>query len=85
MLRQDDLDAFQNDLVGGPFQSLCLGDQLSVEPVVVNGSPAFIMRLGGEIDSVMAVRVEGGRVAGLYNVRNPEKLSRIERATTLTR
>ena len=62
-----------------------VGDLLSVEPVVVNGSPAFIMRLGGKVDSVMAVRVEGGRVAGLYNVRNPEKLSRIERTTALTR
>jgi RNA polymerase sigma-70 factor (TIGR02957 family) len=62
-----------------------VGAQLSLEPVQVNGSPAFIMRLAGELDSVMAVRVEGGRVAGLYNVRNPEKLSHIERETALTR
>jgi hypothetical protein len=58
---------------------------LSLEPAHVNGSPALIVRLNGEIDSVMAVRVEGGLITGLYNVRNPEKLSRVERETGLAR
>jgi RNA polymerase sigma-70 factor (ECF subfamily) len=62
-----------------------VGAQLSVEPVQVNGSPALIMRLNGEIDSVLAVRVEGGLVTGIYTVRNPEKLSRVERETALSR
>jgi hypothetical protein len=43
------------------------------------------MRLNGEIDSVVAVRVEGGLVTGLYSVRNPEKLSHVERETALSR
>ena len=34
---------------------------------------------------VMAVRVEGSLVTGLYYVRNPEKLSRVERETALSR
>jgi RNA polymerase sigma-70 factor (ECF subfamily) len=62
-----------------------VGAALSLEPVQVNGSPALIMRLNGEIDSVLAVRVEGGLVTGLYAVRNPEKLSRVERETALSR
>ncbi|MEV1328514.1 RNA polymerase sigma-70 factor [Micromonospora costi] len=62
-----------------------VGADLSVEPAQVNGYPALILRLGGEIDSVMAVRVEGGRVAGLYTVRNPEKLSRVDRETAVGR
>ena len=62
-----------------------VGADMSVEPAQVNGYPALILRLGGEIDSVMAVRVEGGRVAGLYTVRNPEKLSRVERETAVGR
>jgi RNA polymerase sigma-70 factor (TIGR02957 family) len=62
-----------------------IGAELSLEPVHVNGSPALIMRLNGEIDSVVAVRVEGGLVTGLYSVRNPEKLSRIGRETALRR
>jgi RNA polymerase sigma-70 factor (ECF subfamily) len=59
--------------------------ELSLEPVQVNGSPALIVRLNGEIDSVLAVRVEGGLVTGLYAVRNPAKLSRVERETALSR
>jgi hypothetical protein len=37
------------------------------------------------LDSVVAVRVEGGLVTGLYSVRNPEKLSHVERETALGR
>jgi RNA polymerase sigma-70 factor (ECF subfamily) len=43
------------------------------------------MRLNGEIDSVVTVRVEDGLVTGLYVVRNPEKLSRMERETPVSR
>jgi RNA polymerase sigma-70 factor, ECF subfamily len=62
-----------------------VGTQLSIEAVEVNGSPALILRLNGEIDTVMAVRIEDGVVTGLYGVRNPEKLSRVETATALSR
>ena len=62
-----------------------VGAELSLEPAQVNGSPALIMRLNGELDSVVAVRVEGGLVTGLYTVRNPEKLSHMERETALSR
>lgn len=61
------------------------GTGMSVEPVQINGGPALLVRLDGELDGVLAVRVENGRVTGLYHVRNPEKLSRIERETTVTR
>ena len=62
-----------------------VGAEMSVEPVQVNGGPALIVRLNGEIDGVMAVRVEDGLVTGLYYVRNPEKLSRVERETAVSR
>ncbi|HEX2314833.1 MAG TPA: RNA polymerase sigma-70 factor [Thermomonospora sp.] len=61
------------------------GGQVSFEPVQVNGGPALLVRLDGEIDGVLAVRVEDGLVAGLYYVRNPEKLARVERETTVSR
>ncbi|MEV8596307.1 RNA polymerase sigma-70 factor [Streptomyces sp. NPDC052012] len=57
---------------------------LTTEPTVVNGSPALLVRLDGEIDGVMAISVEGGRITGLYYVRNPEKLSHVTSATPLT-
>jgi len=60
------------------------GVELSFEPVVVNGGPAFLISANGEVDGVLAVHVEGGRITGLYYVRNPEKLTHIDSETTLT-
>ncbi|MFE5245093.1 MULTISPECIES: RNA polymerase sigma-70 factor [unclassified Streptomyces] len=53
-------------------------------PTMVNGSPALALHLDGELDSILAVHVEDGRIVGLYVVRNPEKLSRIASETPLT-
>ncbi|ANS67134.1 sigma factor [Streptomyces lincolnensis] len=52
-------------------------------PTVVNGSPALVIHMDGELDGIMAARVEAGRITGLYVVRNPEKLSRVESETPL--
>ncbi|MEV4804003.1 RNA polymerase sigma-70 factor [Nonomuraea sp. NPDC049421] len=57
----------------------------TVEPVQINGSPALLIRLDGEIDGVLAVHVDNGHVTGAYHVRNPEKLSHINRPTTVSR
>jgi RNA polymerase sigma-70 factor (TIGR02957 family) len=58
---------------------------VSLQPANVNGHPALIFRLDGELDSVMAVRIDDGLITGLYAVRNPEKLSHMERETALRR
>ncbi|MFC7722160.1 hypothetical protein [Nonomuraea recticatena] len=57
----------------------------SLQPAQVNGYPALILRLDGEVDTVLAVRIDDGLITGLYAVRNPEKLSRLEQPTTLHR
>ena len=57
----------------------------SLQPAQVNGYPALILRLNGEIDTVVAVRIDDGLVTGLYAVRNPDKLSHMERETALRR
>ncbi|MBC2643838.1 MULTISPECIES: RNA polymerase sigma-70 factor [unclassified Rhodococcus (in: high G+C Gram-positive bacteria)] len=62
-----------------------IAGEVSVEPVQMNGCPALIVRIDGEIDDVVAVRMDNGLITGLYIVRNPEKLSRVERETTVTR
>ena len=62
-----------------------LSAEASLEPAQVNGYPALIVRINGEIDTVLAVRIDDGLVTGLYAVRNPEKLSHMERETTLRR
>ncbi|MEV6026599.1 RNA polymerase sigma-70 factor [Streptomyces sp. NPDC052036] len=51
----------------------------------VNGCPALVLRLDGEIDTVVAVRVDDGLITGLYAVRNPEKLSHMGQETALRR
>lgn len=60
------------------------GAQLTTEPTVVNGQPALVVRVGGELDGVLAVRIEDAGVTGLYYVRNPQKLSRVESEVVLT-
>jgi RNA polymerase sigma-70 factor (TIGR02957 family) len=56
-----------------------------VEPVQMNGFPALLVRIDGEVDGVMSLRVENGLISGLFYVRNPEKLSRVERETRVAR
>jgi RNA polymerase sigma-70 factor (ECF subfamily) len=58
---------------------------MSLQPAQVNGHPALIVRFGGAVETVMTVRVDDGLIAGLYAVRNPEKLSHMERETTMSR
>jgi RNA polymerase sigma-70 factor (ECF subfamily) len=69
-------------MIGGLMKQ---GDAVSMGPAQVNGYPALILRLDGELDTVMAVRVDEGRITGLYAVRNPEKLSGMRRETVLHR
>ncbi|KUN81701.1 RNA polymerase sigma-70 factor [Streptomyces griseoruber] len=57
---------------------------LTSEFTMVNGSPALVLRVDGEIDGVVAIRFEDDRITGLYYVRNPEKLTRVDSETPLT-
>ncbi|MEH1057377.1 RNA polymerase sigma-70 factor [Micromonospora sp. CPCC 206171] len=62
-----------------------LADTASLRPAQVNGYPALIFWQAGELDTVVAVRIDDGLITGLYAVRNPEKLSHMERETALRR
>ena len=57
---------------------------ITFTPTMVNGSLALAVHLDGELDGIMAMRVEDALVTGLYYVRNPEKLTRVETETPLT-
>ncbi|HEY1915419.1 MAG TPA: RNA polymerase sigma-70 factor [Streptosporangiaceae bacterium] len=57
----------------------------TIQRAQVNGYPALILQLNGEIDTVVAVRIDDGLVTGLYAVRNPAKLSHMEQETALRR
>ncbi|WP_277453468.1 RNA polymerase sigma-70 factor [Janibacter sp. DB-40] len=58
---------------------------ITLEPLELNGWPALLVHLDGEVDSVFAFAIEDGLITGSYAIRNPEKLSRVAAATTLTR
>ncbi|MFF4579835.1 RNA polymerase sigma-70 factor [Streptomyces sp. NPDC001373] len=57
---------------------------LTVEATMVNGSSALALHVDGELDGVIAMRVEDAHITGLYYVRNPQKLTRITSKTPLT-
>jgi RNA polymerase sigma-70 factor (TIGR02957 family) len=57
----------------------------SLRAALVNGYPALVLRLDGEIDTVLALRVDDGLITGLYAVRNPAKLSRMDSEVPLSR
>ncbi|AHH15053.1 putative RNA polymerase sigma factor, sigma-70 family [Nocardia nova SH22a] len=57
----------------------------TMETAQINGRPALLFRVDGQIDDVLTVRVDDGLITGLYVVRNPEKLSRVEQQTAVTR
>ncbi|MFF3019962.1 RNA polymerase sigma-70 factor [Streptomyces sp. NPDC057939] len=61
------------------------GITLTAAPAVVNGNAALVLRLDGEFDGVLSFRFEGDRIADLYYVRNPEKLTRVASETALSR
>jgi hypothetical protein len=56
-----------------------------MRPAQVNGYPALILRLNGEVDTVISLRIEDSLITGRYAVRNPAKLSHMRRETMLRR
>jgi len=58
---------------------------VQADVVIVNGAPALRLLIDGEVDGIGTMLVEDGLVTGLYIVRNPAKLSRLDEVTALTR
>ncbi|MCW2794285.1 MAG: polymerase, sigma subunit, family [Nocardioides sp.] len=67
------------------FLAAVAPDDASADVVVVNGRPALRLVVGGEVDAIGTMLVEGGLVTGLYLVRNPAKLGRLDAVVALTR
>ncbi|WP_194896148.1 RNA polymerase sigma-70 factor [Catenulispora pinisilvae] len=52
------------------------GVEVTTELTDVNGHPGLLVRVDGVLDGIMALHVEDERIAGMYYVLNPEKLTR---------
>jgi RNA polymerase sigma-70 factor (ECF subfamily) len=61
-----------------PSAGIALED-VSIEVVEVNNEPAMVARVGGQLDSIYVCSIEGGEIAGIRVVRNPDKLAYISR------
>jgi RNA polymerase sigma-70 factor (ECF subfamily) len=51
----------------------------------LNGAPAVRIDLDGELDTVVSLVVEGGRISHIYAVRNPHKLAGLGEEMQLSR
>jgi RNA polymerase sigma-70 factor (ECF subfamily) len=60
-------------------------EAMDADLVVVNGATAIRVVLDGELDSVGTLLVQDGLVTGIYWVRNPAKLARMDAVTALSR
>jgi len=61
------------------------GVTLAADRAVIDGNPALLLSVDGQIDGVLGMRVEHARATGIYHICNPEKLSRATSETALTR
>jgi len=55
------------------------------EPVMVNGHLGLRLLLDEELDTIATMRIDGDKVTGLYFVRNPQKLGRVDTEVILSR
>jgi RNA polymerase sigma-70 factor (TIGR02957 family) len=67
------------------FMGAVADPEASASRGTVNGGPAMIVSVRGEVDTIVTFLVEDGLVTGLYAVRNPEKLRHLEEPVTLAR
>lgn len=61
------------------------GGTLVARPTLINGHPALEITLDGELDGIFSARIQEGRIAGIYYMRNPEKLSHLTDTVPLAR
>lgn len=75
-------EAVVNMLVGfrrtAPAAGIPL-ESVRLEVVAVNGEPAMLIRVAGRLDSVYTMTVEDDAITALRVVRNPDKLTYIDR------
>jgi RNA polymerase sigma-70 factor (TIGR02957 family) len=60
-------------------------DAFELHTVWLNGAPAARIDIDGQLDTVVSVTVEDGRITGIYAVRNPQKLAHVNTPARLVR
>ena len=50
------------------------GQDVRIQPAVINGAVGALLYLDGELDLTMSMAIDGEKIAAIYIVRNPDKL-----------
>ena len=58
-------------------------ESVTLDIAEVNGEPAMVLRVAGRLNGVYVMAVEDGAIAAIRVVRNPDKLTYIERQLTV--
>lgn len=75
-------DKMARYLVGGLSK---LGQPFTARLIWVNGQPGVRVEVAGELVGAVSMDIEGGRIARLYSVANPEKLGWLDEEAAITR
>jgi RNA polymerase sigma-70 factor (ECF subfamily) len=62
-----------------------VGGGFSATALQVNGAPALVIDVPGDVPTVITATVADGRITRIYAMRNPHKLGRIAKETALSR
>jgi RNA polymerase sigma-70 factor, ECF subfamily len=55
---------------------------ISLQLEDVNSEPALVVRVGGRLESIFVISIDGDAITGIRVIRNPDKLARIDRQLT---
>jgi len=75
-------DRLARYLVGGIAK---VDGELVASATWVNGQPSIRVELNGQLVAVTSLTVESGQITRVYSIANPDKLSRLDKAATLSR
>ena len=56
------------------------GQDIRIEPAMINGAFGALLYLDGELDHTMSMAIDGEKIAAIYIVRNPDKLRHLPAA-----
>jgi RNA polymerase sigma-70 factor, ECF subfamily len=56
------------------------GQNVRIEPAVINGAVGALLYLDGELDLTLSMAISGEKIAAIYIVRNPDKLRHLPAA-----
>ena len=58
------------------------GQDVRIEPAVINGAVGALLYLDGELDLTLSMAIDGEKIAAIYIVRNPDKLRHLRAAAS---